>query len=67
VTFDAPQTVAPAGLPIAAATGEHRSLVPFLGLLAPIIASRFGGGSSTTPVDVPSCSAGSNLIGACRP
>jgi hypothetical protein len=68
VTFDAPPTVAPAGLPIAAAaaTVGHQSLVPFLGLLAPIVASHIGGGGST-PVDVPSCSAGSNLIGACRP
>lgn len=68
VSFDAPQTVAPAGLPVAAVpTAGRQSLLPFLGLLAPIVASHLGGGGSTAPVDVPSCSGGSNLVGACRP
>jgi len=68
VTFDAPQTVAPvAAAPVAAVVGSHASALPFLGLLAPIAASLPHSGSSSSTPDVPPCSAGSNLIGACRP
>jgi hypothetical protein len=71
VTFDAPQTVAPVGAPVApvaAAVATHTSGLPFLGLLAPIAASLVNHSSSSpsTP-DVPPCSLGSNTIGACRP
>jgi hypothetical protein len=70
VTFDTPQTVAPiaAAVPIAAVAATHASALPFLGLLAPIAASLpHGGSSSSSAPDVPSCSLGSNTMGACRP
>jgi hypothetical protein len=79
VTFDAPQVVAPVGEPIAAAPiaaapiaagAAHASGLPFLGLLAPIVAS-FAGTHSSTPntsaPEAPPCSLGSNTMGVCRP
>jgi len=72
VTFDVPPTVAPVGAPIAAAVGAaHGGLLPFLGLLFPIVASHGGGsGATSAPIsstpDVPLCSEGSNLQGVCQ-
>lgn len=69
VVFEVPQTVAPVGdgTPIAAVAAGHSGL-PFLGLLAPVIAAMTGGHSSTTPVApaVAACSLGSNETGVCH-
>jgi hypothetical protein len=68
VTFDAPQAVAaaaPVAAPVAPAvtSAARRSLLPFLGLLAPIAASLPGSPSSP---GLPTCTAGSNSVGACQ-
>ncbi|MGD0473747.1 MAG: hypothetical protein ABSB70_11095 [Candidatus Velthaea sp.] len=74
VTFEAPQTVAPvAAAPVAAvAAVGHASFIPFVGLLAPIVASFSGGGggggsthSATFTPAAPPCAAGSNATGIC--
>jgi hypothetical protein len=66
VTF-VPETVAPAGVPIAAvASVAHNSMLPFIGLLFPIAASLPGGSTPSAP-EVPRCSLGSNTLGVCQP
>ncbi len=76
VSFDVPPAVAaPAGVaPVPVAAAAHSSILPFFGLLFPILAGLPGSKSSPTTVTpttsapvVPPCAAGSNDSGVCRP
>jgi hypothetical protein len=70
VSFDAPQEVAMAPLPVVAAAtavvGAHVGALPFLGLLFPVASGLTGGSRSAPSSDLPSCAGGSNAIGACQ-
>jgi hypothetical protein len=69
VTFTEPVAIAPVAAASmgGGASAVHASLIPFAGLLLPIVASLRGGGGNTTVSSpgAPPCSLGSNTMGVC--